>query len=100
MVGLSTNDYCTNITIVVYTHTNLAVPMTNWFYSTNWNAASFLTQGPIGSMWNGIVPTDGNARWYTIQITNNNGIVSPFSKPAVLLTQPQIPVVSGISGLP
>jgi|SRR5579872_528532 len=83
--GLSTNDYLTNVTLVLYSSTNAATPMTNWQAVAAWPASQFLTQGPAGSWWTSAVPSSATAAFYSLQSTNGSGASSPFSYPAVWL---------------
>jgi hypothetical protein len=83
--GLSTNDWLTNITLNVSFSTNVAIPITNWPVVASYPAAQFLTQGPAGSWWTSSIPSAASAGFYTIQPTNGNGTIGPFSYPGVWL---------------
>lgn len=88
LAGLTVADYMTNITFWVYGSTNVALPLTSWVFVTNWQGAPFLSQGPAGSWWTNSIGSDGNARFYTVLVKNNNGGASPFSNLAPWLTDP------------
>jgi hypothetical protein len=88
MAGLSTNDYCTNITALVLSTVNVNQPTNQWPVVAILSVASLLSQGPPGTIWTNQLQMDGNARFYAIVMTNGNGGSSPFSNLAPGLTAP------------
>ncbi len=88
MAGLSTNDYCTNITVVFYSTVNVNIPTNNWPIIGSVPVTSLLAQGPVGTVWTNRSQSDGNSRFYGFVMTNNNGGCSPFSNLAPGLVSP------------
>lgn len=88
MAGLSTNDYCTNIVVTFLSTVNVNIPTNNWPTVLFTPITAFLSQGPPGTTWTQQLSMDGNARFYAIVMTNNNGGSSPFSNLAPGLTAP------------
>jgi len=94
--GMSTNDYCTNITIVAFSVTDCTVPTNLWPAVASWPATYFLNQGPPGSQWAAVVQTDQSVRFYMLAATNGSGVASPFSNAATWVPAPPAGVVLGI----
>ncbi len=88
MAGLSTNDYCTNITTVIYSTQNVAIPTNLWPAIASVKVSTLLSQGPPGTLWTYQFPIDGKSRFYGFVMTNGNGGTSPFSNLAPGLTGP------------
>jgi len=79
MAGLSTNDYTTNLVVNILSTVNVNTPSNQWNIVVSTPMQQYLSQGPVGSTWTNLIVTDAKARFYTIQITNYNGVFSPFS---------------------
>ena len=88
MAGLSTNDYCTNITVVFYSTVNVNIPTNNWPIIGSVPVTNLLSQGPVGTVWTNQSVSDGNSRFYAFTLTNNNGGAAPFSNLAPGLVSP------------
>ena len=86
MAGLGTNDYTTNLVVNIQSTTNVNTPTNQWTTVISTPMQQYLTQGPVGSTWTNILFTDAKARFYTIQITNYNGVSSSFTQPAPALS--------------
>jgi len=93
MAGLSTNDYCTNITVLVLSTPNVATPTNQWPVVASIPVTSLLPQGPPGSLWSFQLTMDGLSRFYALVNTNGNGGASPFSNLAPGLTPPTAGVI-------
>ena len=88
MAGLSTNDYCTNISALVLSTPNVAVPTNLWPVVATLPVSPLLSQGPPGTTWSTVLQMDGQSRFYAVVMTNQNGGTSPFSNLAPGLTPP------------
>ena len=88
MAGLSTNDYCTNITVLVLSTPNVTTPTNQWPVVASIPVTNLLSQGAPGSLWTLQITMDGLSRFYAIVNTNGNGGASPFSNLAPGLTAP------------
>ncbi len=93
MAGLSTNDYCTNITVVFYQTKNINQPTNQWPVVDSVPVPILLSQGMPGAVWSHQFPVDGKAAFYAIVMTNGNGGSSPFSNLAPGLTGPNAGVI-------
>ncbi len=86
MAGLSTNDYKTNITAVIYSTPNINQPTNQWPVIASAMLLS-LVESPPG-IYTFAFPIDGKSRFYAVVMTNGNGGSSPFSNLAPGLTGP------------
>jgi hypothetical protein len=78
--GLSTNDYLTNITILIYSSPDCTVPTNQWPIVAVYPASQFLNQGLPPVYWTNQLAVDGATRFYLMQSTNGNGAFGPFSR--------------------
>ena len=91
MAGLSTNDYKTNITAVIYSTPNINQPTNQWPVIASSLLVS-LVESPPG-IYTYSFPMDGKSRFYAVVMTNGNGGSSPFSNLAPGLTGPNAGVL-------
>lgn len=88
MAGLSTNDYCTNITATFRSTTDVSLPTNLWPVVSFVPLTNFFNQGPLGSTWTNQIVIDGASRFWGVVMTNGNGGASPFSNLAPGLSAP------------
>lgn len=86
--GLSTNDYMTNIVFNLYSSTNVSAPVQTWPLLLSVPGQSYLPQGLPGSTWSNAINVDSYPRFYVLQVSNQNGGVSPFSQVAPWVPNP------------
>ena len=91
MAGLSTNDYKTNISAVIYSTPNINQPTNQWPVIASSLLVS-LVESPPG-IYTYSFPMDGKSRFYAVVMTNGNGGTSPFSNLAPGLTGPNAGVL-------
>ena len=77
MAGLSTNDYKTNISAVIYSTPNINQPTNQWPVIASSLLVS-LVESPAGT-YTYAFPMDGKSRFYAVVMTNGNGGTSPWS---------------------
>jgi hypothetical protein len=78
MGGLSTNDYCTNLVLVIVSVKNITVPTNLWPVVQVTPVTQLLPQGPPPTWWTNTLAIDNSTRFYSGYVTNYNNEAGPF----------------------
>jgi hypothetical protein len=78
MGGMSTNDYCTNLVLVIYSSKNITTPTNLWPVVQVTPCSQLLPQGLPPTPWTNALAIDNSTRFYSAQVTNYNNEAGPF----------------------